>query len=529
MNLSAITEPIAAAAKATGRFAMGAIAAADRTISGAVYGVRSGWTVLMNRTRFDYKAEVGDPATNSIVGAVIGWIARNFPEAPVRIVKEGTTEIAYMPSIAGPGAMLRLLERPNRHYSGPLQWTATLVDWIVHGNAYWFKVRIPDGPFKGRVRELWWLPANMVEPRWPEDDNRVFISHYEYRVDGVGYRIESQDIVHFRNGLDPRNTRKGLSKLNSLLREIFTDDEAANFTASLLRNLGVPGVIIAPANTTAGQRVTTDADGIKTKFKESFGGDKRGEPMVLTAPSEIKVLSFNPQEMDLKSLRRIPEERVSGVLGVPAMVAQLGAGLERSSFTNYSEANAAAYTQGVIPDQRLFAADLEVQLLPEFADLEREALDIWFDWTKVSAMQWAIAQLWKTHESAATKGLITRADFKRATGQIVTDQDNVYVMPNNFVVVPVGGGNPPSPAPQATVERVPPRRVGGSDPLLLDTAAGEVRCTGCSKLLAEAAAPPYRIVCPRCKAVTEQSAPDAASPRQIIIQRDGDRTVVTQA
>jgi HK97 family phage portal protein len=500
VDLSALNRtPIGAAARAVGRVTFGAVAGTGGLLSGILWRTSAAWSLLLNRTRFDYRAEVGDPATNSIVGAVVGWIARNFPEAPVRIVREGTTDIAVQPAGTGPGFMLRLLERPNPYYSGVVQWMATIVDFI-RGDAYWLKVRTGVG----RVTELWWLPSWMVEPRWDPRDNTTFITHYEYLVDGVIYRIRPQDIVHFRNGIHPRNPRKGRDRLEPLLREIFTDDEAANFTASLLRNLGVPGVIIAPANTTSGVMGKTDPEGIKTKFRETFGGDKRGEPMVLTGPSEVKVLSFNPQEMDLKALRRIPEERIAGNLGVPAMVAQLGAGLERSSFTNYSEANVAAYTQGVIPNHRLIAAELEVQLLPEFGD--SDGLDVWFDWTQVAAMQFAIAEVWKRLESAATKGLLTRAAFLRGVHLPAGSRDEVFVLPNNYVVVSAGGNAPGA----ATLGNGNGQRaLVGAGPLLLEAEleATDVRCSGCSKMIGrrrgELSGGSLAIKCPRCGVVNE--------------------------
>jgi HK97 family phage portal protein len=510
MDLTALNAtPIGAAARAVGRVTYGAVTAATGTLTAMRYQARVGWSLLLNRTRFDYKAEVGDPSTNSIVGSVVGWIARNFPEAPVRIVKEGTTEIAYGPAATGPGAMLRLLERPNEYYSGVLQWMATLVDWIADGNGYWYKVRVQSGSFKGRVIQLWWLPAHMVEPAWDPRRPNIFITHYLYTVDGIAYRIEKRDIVHFRNGLDPRNPRKGRSKLWSLLREIFTDDEASNFTASLMRNLGVPGVILAPSNTTGGAVVKAEPEVIKQKFKDTFGGDNRGEPMVLSAPTDIKVLSWSPEQMNLKELRRIPEERISGVLGVPAVVAQLGAGLDRSTFTNWDTAAVVAYTQGVISDHRLFAAELEVQLLSEFADLESEALDVWFDWTKVQAMLGAIAELWKRLEGPATKGLMTRRRYKQLIGEETTDADDVYVMPNNYMTVPAGGGNPPSGGSRATVTQVPRAALATTEPLLITAGADPepVRCASCSKMLAQRSGDitggSIAIKCPRCGVLNE--------------------------
>lgn len=401
-----------------------------------------GWSLMLARTLIDYRSEVGDPMRNSAVAASVGWIARNFPEAPVRIRRLDTQgeDVFILPALTGPGAMLRLLERPNPYYSGVLQWMATIVDFM-QGRAYWVKVRnAADRPIG-----LWWVPKSMMKACWPENDPGVFISHYEYTVDGIPWRIAPRDVVHFRYGIDPLNPREGLSPFGSLLREIFTDDEASNFTASLLRNLGVPGVILSPSNT-APRAQGTDPEKIKTSFMEKFSGDKRGEPLVLTGPTEVKVLSWSPEQMNLRELRRIPEERISAVLGIPAIVAGLGAGLDRSTFTNAGEANVSAYTQGVIPLHRLIAAELEVQLLDDFADLDATALDVDFDWTKSTAMAAAADAVWKRYLDAMKVGGVTRAAFKRATGQLVKPEDEVYVIPNNYMVVPASGGGSQSPA-----------------------------------------------------------------------------------
>lgn len=501
MDLTVLNRsPLGAAARAVGQVTYGAVTAAGGVLGAIRWRTGTAWQLLLSRTRFDYRAEVGDPLTNSAVGAVTGWIARNFPEAPVRIVREGTTEIAYTPSSTGPGYMLRLLERPNPYYDGVLQWMATILDFL-RGDAYWLKRRDPRF---NRVRELWWLPRWMVEPRWDPRRPTTFITHYEYTVDGVAYKIEPRNIVHFRRGISPSNPRKGVDVFESLFREILTDDEASNFTASLLRNLGVPGVIIAPANTT-GAATLADPEGIKKKYQETFGGDNRGAAMVMTKPTEVKILSWSPEAMNLTKIRRIPEERISAGLGVPAGVAQLGAGLDRNTFTNYGEARGAAYTEGVIPLQRLIAATLEIQLLTEFADLEREPLDVWFDWTQVAAMQAVVLSAMRAYESAATKGLLTRADFKRAVHMPVNGNDDVFVMPNNYLVVPAGGnGSPPPPgrAAQAFVEG-PQLLTGGRTPLLEGQANRiDVHCSGCERIVAkvdpEAPSDLVEVKCPKC-------------------------------
>lgn len=481
--------------------------------AGMLFARGRSWAVLMSRTIIDYRYEVGDPMTNSAVGAVVGWIARNFPDAPVRIVLEADPNAPpIVRSETGPGAMLRLLEKPNPAYSGVLQWYATIVDWM-RGDAYWLKKRSPSG----RVEELWWVPRQMMEPRWPLDDPTVFIGWYEYTVDGVIYIVKPKDVVHFRNGINPDNVRKGTDLLASLWREIFTDDEASNFTASLLRNLGVPGVIIAPANTTAGGRpIDADTDSIKTKFKDTFGGDRRGEPMVMSAPTEVKVLSWSPEQMNLRELRRIPEERVSAVLGVPAGVAGLGAGLDRNTFTNLAEAKGSAYTEGVIPKHRLIAADLEAQLLPEFVG-DPLPYDVYFDSSVVAAMAGVAAAAWKLAESSATKGLIKRSAFKRMTGQPVArdGSDEVYIMPNNYVIIaaPDEGDAPqsdirvltPGAQPRPALPPGPPAAMA-----LGDGTRDDIRCSSCGHKIANQATPPFSIQCRHCKAVTTHESPAPA-------------------
>jgi hypothetical protein len=170
----------------------------------------------------------------------------------------------------------------------------------------------------------------------------------------------------------------------------------------------------------------------------------------------------------------------------------MGAGLDRNTFSNYGEANKAAINQGVVPLHRLIAAELEVQLLPEFADTEAIPYDVFFDITAIAAMQEALDAIWKRNQDAASKGLITRADFKRAVGQkVATDgSDDVYLMPNNYLTIPLeeAGGN----SPNLTV--VP------DDGEAEAAIHGEVRCD-CGKLLAEEATAPYRFTCPRCKTV----------------------------
>jgi HK97 family phage portal protein len=384
--------------------------------------------LFLPRTNFDYAREIGDGSRSNIVQAVVGWIARTFPEARVIIVREqddGTRERQVGHRLP------RLLERPNPYYSGTLLWMATISDWSITGNGYWIKERVRGGPLDGMVERLWWAPSWTMEPHWP-DDGKTFIDYYEYKPSGEyeGAKISPEDVVHFRYGLDATNTRKGCSPLRSLMREIFTDEEAANFTAALMKNLGVPGIVVSPEVPVSIEQ----AQESKQTIMERFTGDKRGEPWVMTGPTKVQVLSFSPEQMLLRDLRRVPEERVTAVYGVAAVVVGLGAGLDRATFTNFAEAREAATEGNIIPTQRMIAADLTLQLGPDFWG-DDPAMSVEFDPNSMRVLQPDMDKMATRMAQLVRDGIATRYDGRLAMGLPTSDDDRVYYVQRNVMLV----------------------------------------------------------------------------------------------
>lgn len=387
---------------------------------------------LLPNSRFDYQSKVGDGTGSSTVMAPLLWIARTFPEAPPmmwRQLENGQEE-------SEPNhPLLRLLQRPNPFYTGPIMWMATVVDWNVDGNAYWLKVRDAGG----RLRELWWAPHWTVEPKGDAD---TFITHYEYRPGDETVRLAPEDVVHFRFGMDGDDPRKGYSPLKSVLREVFTDDEAATFTASLLRNMGVPGLMMSPESG-APPPSPDDVELTRQYMKAQFGGDNRGEALVMSGATKVQQFGFSPEQMLLKELRRIPEERVTAVLGVPAMVAGLGAGLDRSSFTNMNEAREMAYESNVIPSQRIIAEDMRFSLLPDYGE-EPWSWRVGFDLSKVRVLRDDEDKRLRSLDVGIRGGWVRVSEGRRAIGVTVEAADEIFLRPMNYVEVPVDG-SPPRP------------------------------------------------------------------------------------
>lgn len=377
---------------------------------------------FLPRTQYNYKCDVGDGFGSSTVMAPILWIARTFPEAPIALKINNEIEHDH--------AMIELLKKPNDFYSGIALLMAALISFNTNGNAYWLKIRNTQL----KVIQLWYIPHWMIEPRWNVEGTE-FINHYDYIPDGKRIRIENSDIVHFRNGLDPHNTRLGLSPLGSLFREIFTDDEAANFTAALLKNTGVPGLVISPAGEE--QVLKEDVRATKSWFKKKFFGDKRGEPLVMRGATNIKQFTFSPLEMDLGKLRQIPEERVAAILGIPAAVVGFGAGLQQTKVgATMKELREMAYESCIIPMQRLIAIEIENQLLIDFET--KKDIKVIFDLTNVRVLQEDQNKLAVRVGKLVDAGLIEVAEARTELGYEVKPEHHIYLRKVNVMAIPVG-------------------------------------------------------------------------------------------
>ena len=400
-------------------------------------------TALLRRTKFDYAKEVGTAIDASVVTAPIQWVQRAFLEAPLRVVVERDGEREEIDA----HPLTQLIADPNPFYSDDHLWAATLFSYLTAGNAYWLIVRNKSN----KPVEIWYAPHWLIVPKWPQDGSQ-FISHYEYHPGGQSLetgiaqggllgvtRLEVEDVVHFRHGIDPRNLRLGLSPLHGAIREIFMDLESSNFQASMLRNMGVPGVVISPdGDTIASQE---DAEATKKWFGENFGGDRRGTALVMASKTKVEQYGFNPRQMDLSVTRNVAEERVCASLGIPAAVVGFGSGMQQTKVgATMNELRRLAWINGVIPLHRAFADELRRSLLPAF---ERQPArhDVEFDSFNVAALQEDLDARAKRLDTGVRGGWLQVAEAREAMGFDVTDRDRIYLRGLTVIEVPAVEGS----------------------------------------------------------------------------------------
>lgn len=420
------------------------------------------------RTRYPYSRTIREGYDSNVIMSPVSWIIRNFTEAET--VTQRRENEAWKTVIDHPITVR--LEAPNNFYDGDLLWKGTLTSYLLDGNGYWWKIRNAFGD----VVELWYLPHFLVEPRWPKSGS-VFIDHYEYRPAGTGQviRIPPRDIVHLRWGLDPENTRKGMSALRPLFREVFTDEEASNFAASILRNMGVPGGVIAPKDATA-LPSQDDVEKMKDYMRTGFTGDRRGEWLVLGTPTETQQFGYDPNQLLLANLRDITEERVCSMLGIPAAVVGFGAGLQQTKVgATMKELRRLAWVSCIIPHQNSLARQVTRQLVPDFQSQIRR-FRVRFDQSQVSAFLEEETERARRVALLVEKGVLRVDRAQELLGLDVDPTQAVYLRPTSVTAV-TGETAPAAPAamPAPSVPMVPDSSNGDSPNRVEETLARATR------------------------------------------------------
>jgi HK97 family phage portal protein len=286
------------------------------------------------------------------------------------------------------------------------------------------------------------LMPNYVKVRGNE---RELITHYEYHAVKQNnsltqdyIELPRENVVHIRQGMDPDDHRRGFAPLRTVLRELAGDEAAGQFAVALLHNMAVPGVILSPKDDTMGGPSREEAEAIAQAFKSKFSGANRGAPMIMTGAMDVDVVSFTPEQLNLTALRRLPEERVSSVLGVPAILAGLGAGLDAATYNNTKELREFFTEQKMIPLWNAVAAELTHQLLHTEFENNDYSMMCGYDLEEVRALASDKKDSVLTMNSGVQGGFVTIAEARKTLGLDADDSHEVFLRPLNMVAVPVG-------------------------------------------------------------------------------------------
>lgn len=361
----------------------------------------------------DFHESVGRGYGSNVILTPVRWVARNFHQAPLLVERAQGGEF----SPQAPHPLTDLVSQPNPWYSGVDLWGASVVSWFLDGNSYWIKIR--DG--SGRVAELWYAYPWMMEPV-QSHGSPDFITHYKYSPGGVEPKnLPIEDVVHFRDGIDPDNPRKGMSTLKSIIREVFTDDEASRYTAFILKNAGVIGLVVSPKES----GVAIDEQAVKNKLMQTTTGPRRAEPHVTSEPVNVSEYGTDPRRMNLASLRNVTEERACAAVGIPAAVVGFGTGVQQTKVgATLKELKGMAWEDCLVPLLMRFQIQLDQSLLPDFET--RSEVRTRFATEEVESMQESQDSLAERNTGLYRANLIKRSEARADLGWETGPEDEGY-------------------------------------------------------------------------------------------------------
>lgn len=309
----------------------------------------------------------GPTYLNVVVATCLGWMDRNFPVADMEVrTVSGRDELG---DVVTDHPFMDLMDRPSKLDTFHSFCASYLLSDVCDGTTVFVKVR--DG--RDGIHSLWWIPpwdVEIVPSETRDADNPI--KAYRCRIDGYNREYFPEDVVCIKDGRDPENPLRGLSRLKAGLRSVSTIDRAELYTQTLMRNCGAVSGMLSPSN--PGEQIESDnVAALRGQFAENQTGYNNGKPFVSTQGLRFDKMTLSPEDMGLKTLLDFPVAVLCALCGTPAMA--VGLPDPGKTYSNLQQAEYMAWRNGIIPRQERFAEALDKQC-PELIDPSRERL-IW--------------------------------------------------------------------------------------------------------------------------------------------------------
>lgn len=288
--------------------------------------------------------------TQPNVRTTVDFIARNVAQLGLHVFRRVSDtdreRLADHP-------LARLIGRPNPFTTRYRQIESTLIDYLVHWNAYWLKIRSGEAYALLRVPPIYMTVEGGLVPR-----------RYWLTYGGQRKEFAPSDVVHFRgHGLPIA----GLSPLETLRQVLAEEYEAGAYRQGFWRNAArMSGIIERP------REAPEWSDNARTRFKAEFealysGAANSGKTAILEEGMTWKQASFSSRESEYLAGRKLTREEVARSYHVPLPMVGI---LDHATFSNIKEQHKNLYQDCLGPIMVQMEEEIELQLLPDFEDTD---------------------------------------------------------------------------------------------------------------------------------------------------------------
>lgn len=327
--------------------------------------------------------------------------------------------------------ILKILKNPNPFDNGTTFLQEFLKEYLITGNAYININKV------GNTTELTILNDDNIIINMNVQDN--FPLSYQYNSsssnniiykrtrDNLFISDNQNQLIHLRNTKIKQSDAKGMPPLLGAQLELSQYHKASVHNNSILINGCKPSkAFIYKGNTLTAEQTNRMKDAIKS----NSGSENSGKSIVLPSDIEIKDLSYNPQDLDFKNLKRDCDIAIQKSLKIPLALVIA----DNMTLSNLESSVPIFYDNAILPLLRKYVNFLTQRLLPLY-DVEGRYEIVIDEATIKPLKQRTIDNLMKQYNG----GLITRNEARTEIGREASEGGDVFYQPQNLV--PVGRDN----------------------------------------------------------------------------------------
>lgn len=314
----------------------------------------------------DYASTIGQSAnylnfytSQPNVRTCVEFLARNIAQLGIHVFRRlGDDDRVRL--VDHPLAIT--LEAPNPARTRYRLIEELVTDMGIFFNAYWLKVRLPDGRL-----QLFRLPPYQVEV----EGGLLPYAYYWTAPNGVRVELPPTDVVHFSGYGGLGREFMGISPLETLRGILNEEREATHYRQSYWRNAArIEGIFTRAKDTPAGKWSNEQVADWAGQHRALYGphGRNAGGTPILPVGMDFKNATFNARDSEYVSGGKLRREICASSYHIPLPMVGI---LEHATFSNIKEQHKQMYADCLGPWCEMFSEEFERQILPEFEDVDR--------------------------------------------------------------------------------------------------------------------------------------------------------------
>lgn len=384
---------------------------------------------------------------------VIRFLARNIASLGLKAYRR--VDAAERRELEPEHELRRFLNNPTPSLPKPIsrhRWIDSLVqDLALYDLLFVLKMRT-EGP-SGKLNGIRIPPPHMT----PTGDSWLWPDGFRLKGN-LGERDYPASDVIYVHGYNPADARDGLAPAESLRRILAEEAAAGEWREQFWRNgARISGFISRPAEAPkwsdpARNRFLSDWRAART----GSGGEAGGTPLLEDGMTYEKA-AFSPEESEYLGARRLTREEVAAAYFIPPVFVGI---LENANFSNVKEQHVSLYADTLGPWLDLLEEELELQLLPEFSDVD----DVYLEFDIEAKLRGRFEDAAAALQTATGAPWLTRNEARSGRNLPPVPGGDELVVPLNVLVGGQASPTDSAPDPGTLALPAPGRKARNGEP-----------------------------------------------------------------